>query len=63
MGDVFLEFHTEIFEARIMCYVNGVLFKRVKEYLNDKYLWGTTPVDIKIRYLYYYKCIMIRRHE
>ena len=42
-GDIFLECCTKIFKAKLIHYVNEVLFEMVKTALKDTYLEGKSP--------------------
>ena len=60
-GNIFSECCAEIFKAKLIHYVNEVLFEMVKTALKDTYLGGKTPKTLKIRSLHTEKCIMIER--
>ena len=44
-GDIFLECCAEIFKAKLLLYVNEVLFEMIKTSLKDKYLGGKTLTE------------------
>ena len=61
-GDIFSEWCTGIFKAKLLRYVNEVISEMVKTALKDTYLGGTTPAALKNEVsIHSGKCIMIER--